>query len=322
MTGPPSISTLRLTGRLSVAFVLDLIRVGRAGREFIDSLIVLGIIQSNIGPLTRDPGLQRAYGSYEAVPPDELRRPVSISGLASSLRLPYETVRRRVAALVAEGTCETTPSGVYVSGAVLQNPAHREVVLATVDLIRRFYGRLRDLGGLEDLPAPDAAEPPLEADAPVRAIVRVSSDYVLRIVDLLSQHIGDLTRGVIFLDVLTANTEGLPDHECGDDDGLDAASFVPDHRRKPVRVATLSARLGIPEETVRRQAANLVTDGLCVRRPDGLLVPAATLARPRALGLMADNSAYVGRMFAGLARLGVTAAWERERIAARKTHQA
>lgn len=316
MTGPPSISTLRLTGRLSVAFVLDLIRVGRGGREFIDSLIVLGIIQANVTPLTRDPGLQRAYGSYDDVPPDELRRPVSVSALASSLRLPYETVRRRVAALVAEGACEMTAGGIYVSGAVLQTPEHRQVVLETVALIRRFYVRLRELGWLDDLPTANADSPPLEGAAPVRAIVRVSSDYVLRMVDLLCQHIGDLTRGLIFLDVLTANTENLSDAERGDPDGMDPGSFVPDARRRPIRVAALSQRLGVPEETVRRQAAHLVKDELCMRTPEGLLIPATVLARPTFMGLMADNNAYVGRMFAALARLGVTGEWERARLAA------
>lgn len=304
---------LRLIGRLSVAFLLDLVQVGRLDREFLDGVLLLTIVQANIAPLAHDADLQKTYSDYDAPPPDDLRRRVSVNAIAQSLRLPYETARRHITRLAAAGECEVTPQGVYVPAATLHSPRHRESVIGTYDLLRRFYFRLRDLGALSGLPAPDpAAALDPASNAPVRAVVRISSDYVLRMVDLLAIHIGDLVRGLILLAILRANTADFPDEIRGGEEGGPAA-FAPDEQRRPVRVAELSARLGVPEETVRRHAARLVQDRLCVRGPDGLVLPGHVLARPQFVQLMGDNHANVTRMFAALARLGVIAEWERQR---------
>ncbi|WP_334164954.1 hypothetical protein [Phenylobacterium sp.] len=315
MPQSPPLSRLRLVGRLSVALLLDLVQIGRLDREFLDGVLLLTIVQANIGPLTRDTDLQRTYGDYDAPPPDELRRRVSVSAIARSLRLPYETARRHIARLAAAGECEVTPQGVYVPAATLHSPRHREAVIGTCELLRDFYFRLRELDALADLPAAEpAAALNAASGAPVRAIVRISSDYVLRMVDLLAIHVGDLVRGLILLAVLRANTEDLTAEVRGRAaEGPDG--FTSDAMRRPVRVAELSARLGVPEETVRRHAARLVKDRLCVRGPDGLVLPSHVLARPQFVQLMADNHANVARMFAALARLGVIAEWERQRAA-------
>ncbi|HEY8572178.1 hypothetical protein [Phenylobacterium sp.] len=307
MTAQAPLTSLRVLGRISVAFLLDIIRTGRMDREFLDGLITLAIVQANVTPLASDPALQRAYADYESLPPDELRRPVSVSAVAQSLKLPYETVRRRVAAMARGGGFELTPQGVYVTGEMLNNPAHKAVMIANHDLIRDFYLRLRRLGALDEVAAIAAPDGP--AAQPVRAVARVSSDYVLRITDVICVQVGDLVRGLVLLDIIRANTEHLPDDERGTDLG-GPASFVPDELRRPVTVAALSTRLQVPHETVRRHVARLVEDRLCQKTPDGLLVPAHVLARENFVRLMAENHMHVRRMFAALARLGVTAPWE------------
>lgn len=316
MTPSAPLSQLRVLGRISVAFILDVVRVGRMDREFLDSLIVLAIVQANVTPVTGDRGLHRTYADYEQAPPDDLRRPVSVSSVAQSLRQPYETVRRRIAKLAQEDGFELTSQGIYVSRDALSGPEHRAMVMTNYQLLRDFYLRLRGLGALADVAAIAAVvEPAPDAAPPVRAVARVSSDYVLRVVDMLTQHLGDLVRGLVFFAVLVSNTEHLPDSERGSDEG-GPASFVPDELRRPVRVAALAARLELPEETVRRHAARLVEDRLCVRSAAGLIVPAHVLARPTFVRLMGDNNAHVRRMFAGLARIGVVAEWERHGRAA------
>jgi hypothetical protein len=210
---------------------------------------------------------------------------------------------------VAIGMCEMTGEGVFVSQAALHSSAHRAVIEATCAIIHRFHLRLRALGGLADIgPLAPACDP---AAPPVRAMVRISSDYLLRIVEALIQHIGDLPRGLVWFGVLTANTEHLPDRE-GGEEGTSPLDFVPDALRRPVRVAALAERPEMPQETVRRQAARLVADGFAVRTRQGLIVPAEVLARPNVLRLMAENHGHLRRMFAALAQLGVVAAWDRE----------
>jgi DNA-binding Lrp family transcriptional regulator len=309
MTPQAPLTRLRVLGRISVALILDIVDACRMEREFVDALVILAVVQANVTPVAGDPGLQRAYADYESPPPDALRRPVSISAVAQSLKLPYETVRRRVAQLAGEPGFELTPQGLVVRQEMLNSPAHRQAVVTNYQLIRDFYLRLRRLGALDEVAA--AAAPPQPGAAPpVRAVARVSSDYMLRIVDLLITHIGDVVRGLVFLGILRANTEHFADDERGSDAG-GPASFLPDELRRPVTVAALSARLGIPHETVRRHAARLVEDRMCVRGRDGLIVPAHVLARPTFVRLMGDNNGYVRRTYAALARLGVVAEWER-----------
>lgn len=308
MTPQVPLTRLRVLGRISVAFILDLIRTGRMDREFLDGLIILAIVQANVAPVLADQDLQRAYADYDSVPPDAVRRPVSVSAVAQSLKLPYETVRRRVSQLAAQPGVELTAQGIVINGEMLSSPAHRAVVVANYELIRDFYLRLRRLGALAEVAAGAAPAQP-GAAPPVRAVARVSSDYVLRIIDVLTANIGDLVRGLVFLAVISANTEHFGDEEQGTDDG-GPASFLPDELRRPVSVATVSARLGVPHETVRRHAARLVEDRYCRRSPEGLIVPAHVLARPNFIKLMGENNAHVRRMFASLAKVGVVAEWE------------
>src|SRR5678815_4986971 len=136
-------------------------------------------------------------------------------------------------------------------------------------LIRTLYFRLRGIGLLEDLPRPNG--PPFDPEhAPVRLVIRLSSDYLLRLAEPLNLHVGDLVTGLIMMDVIHANTEHLPDSEGGEaDGGWSPEGFVPDHLRRPVRVTTLSERLGIPHETVRRRLARLVAADRCERVGEG-----------------------------------------------------
>lgn len=311
MTPQAPLRRLRVLGRISVAFILDIVDACRMEREFLDALVILAIVQANVGPVAGDPDLQRAYADYDSPPPDALRRPVSISAVAQSLKLPYETVRRRVSQLADEPGFELTPQGVLVSQEMLNTPAHHAAIVTNYELIRDFYLRLRALGVLDEVAA---SAVPAQPGAPpaVRAVARVSSDYMLRIIDLLTTHIGDLVRGLVFLAVLRANTEHFADDDSGSDEG-GAASFLPDELRRPVSVAALSSRLGVPHETARRHAARLVEDRFCVRSRDGLIVPAHVLARPNFIRLMGDNNNYVRRMYSQLAKVGVVAEWERLR---------
>jgi hypothetical protein len=72
----------------------------------------------------------------------------------------------------------------------------------------------------------------------------------------------------------------------------------------------LAEQLRLPAETVRRHAADLIEDGLCVRTASGLVVTEATLMRPGLQLLFADNAANVHRLFAGLSERGVIQAWD------------
>lgn len=307
-------SSLRVAARLAIGFALDLVKLGGFGRDVVDGLLLMAITQANVALITRDPDLQRAYAGLDHAPPDALRRPVSINALASSLRLPFETTRRRVGALVKAGVLQSTPRGLIVPQAPLNSPFYRMGAEANYALIRDLYFRLRAIGLLDDLPRPNG--PPFDPEhPPLRLVIRLSADYLLRLVDPLNRTLGDLVSGLILMDVFHANTEHLPDTEGGaGGDEWTESGFVSDQDRRPVSAADIARRLGIPHETIRRRLVRLVAEDRCERRGDGYWVSARILARGLLADVLVNNQNDMQRMFVALADFGLPAEWERERL--------
>ena len=310
-------SSLRVAARLANAFALDLVKLGGFGRDVIDGLLLAAISQTNVAQITRSPELQRAYATLDQVPPDELRRPVSISAIANSLRIPFETARRRISTLIELGIVRTAPKGVIIPQGPLNSPFYRMAADAHYQLVRTLYFRLRRIGLLEDLPRPNG--PPFDPEhPPVRLVIRLSTDYLLRLAEPMSLHVGDLIAGLILMEVIHANTEDLADTDGGEADGdWSAEGFVADSRRKPIRTVALSERLGIPQETVRRRLNQLMKADRCVRLGDGFIVPSRVLAREPFIQFMVDNQSHLYRLYAGLADFSVLSEWEREILAIR-----
>ncbi|MBU1377617.1 MAG: hypothetical protein KKA30_16730 [Alphaproteobacteria bacterium] len=310
-------TSIRVAARLANAFALDLVKLGGFGRDVIDGLLMAAISQANVAQITRNADLQRRYATLDQPPPDELRRPVSISAIANSLRIPFETARRRITALIDAGVVRTAARGVIIPTSPLTSPFYRMGAEANYGLVRNLYFRLRGIGLLEDLPRPNgpAFDP---ADPPIRLVIRLSSDYLLRLAEPVSEHMGDLVTGLILMDMIHANTQHLTDADAGDPDGdWSPEGFVPDRMRRPVRAVLLSERLGIPQETVRRHLQRLVKADQCERKEDGYLAPARILARAPFVQYMLDNQSHLHRLYTGLADFGVLSEWEREILALR-----
>ncbi len=310
-------TTIRVAARLANGFALDLVKLGGFGRDVIDGLLMAAISQANVAQITRNAELQRAYATLDQPPPDELRRPVSVSAIANSLRIPFETARRRISSLVDLGAVRTAERGVIIPTAPLNSPFYRMGAEAHYALVRNLYFRLRGIGLLEDLPRPAAGAFDAE-HPPVRLVVRLSSDYLLRLAEPITIHMGDLVTGLVLMDTIHANTEHLDDGQGGQDDAAwTEDGFVPDNLRRPVRTTTLAERLGIPQETVRRHIHRLVETGRCERNANGYVVPARVLARQPFVQYMLDNQSHLHRLYAALGDFGVLAEWEREVLALR-----
>ncbi len=274
----------RAIGDISLAFLLDQVTISIGDLKPRDALLVLAINQANIAPLTRQPEARRLYGVLEAAAPDDQRRPVSVSAIANSLGLPFETVRRRVRRLEALDVCVVTTAGVIVPEAFLSSPGYLAALRDGHEHLLRFYRGLRSEDLLEPLPASNYA---LSEGIPMRAAARLISDYVLRIAEELMRLAGDLVNALVLLGV-ARGAEGS---------------------RRAASVASLSQRLQIPHETVRRHVAGLVHQGQCVRTSRGLVVTEEMLAGPGWAAFFRDNAVNVQRLFAGLAERGVIDAW-------------
>lgn len=269
---------------LSGAFLLDQVTTGMAGMDARDAMLVLAINQANIAPLTRDHDARSRYGALESPAPDGERRPVSLSAIASSLGLPYETVRRRVRRLETQGVCTVGPHGAVVPESFLASPAYLTSVVTAHARLRRFYEEVRAAGLMRPLPSSNY---PPEPTIPIRASLRPIADYLLRTAETLMGMTGDLISGVAFLAILSA---------------VDAQASS---------TSALARRLAMPPETIRRHCAELIANGWCERTGRGYAVTEQTWARQQLTAFVRSNSADAHRLFAALAERGLVEAWDR-----------
>ncbi|HEX3700968.1 MAG TPA: hypothetical protein VHV27_09875 [Phenylobacterium sp.] len=294
-------------GRASLGFILDIIAISRGPGDILDPLILTTVLEANLALVNQDPELQRRFGGVEAPPPDELRRPVSISAVAASLRLPYETVRRRLGRMASRGACEISRRGVVVPASVVSDPLYLMLAAARYERLKRFYFDLKALGAMAGVGGGSARIPAL-AEPPIRIGNRVISEYMLRVMDTIMRRVGDPLTGLILLEMARANAEHLAT------EAVDVEGPVADAVRRPIRTLALAKRLGLPSETVRRHVATLEAGGFCRRIEGGRLAALEQLGQGEAGGHgLADNLMNVQRLFAKLASLGVVAYWEAER---------
>lgn len=285
---------------LSMDFILDIRRISRRDRDLIDSLLFATIIASNVAPLTQDASLQLTYASSPA--PPEARRPVSVNAVAQSMRIPFETARRRIRAMEKAGILEVSARGVVAPPSILQRPDFIEGIVQRHERVGRFY---RDLAAAGVLGAIRAA-PSATADAPVLITNRLTWEYVLRMADEMISMMGDPLSGLILMEIVRHNIEGLGPGE------LSAWARDPAGVGRPARTAVFSASLGLSPETARRYVMGLETAGFCRRSKAGAVGVLPPQHAPALERIALDNLANIQRMFTRLGQLGVLAAFDGE----------
>jgi len=119
-------------------------------------------------------------------------------------------------------------------------------------------------------------------------VTRVSTEFHLRAIDLLTELQGDLIDGLIVL------------------------TLVHDQLKAPRRkgggsVRELSRRLGLPAETVRRRVQKLVKSGQCMSNEATVAVPAAVLRGRRISTFLRKVYVNTVRLLADLTRIDVAA---------------
>jgi hypothetical protein len=284
---------LREVTRLSLAFVLEAATSGMAGLATIDAVLVMAVNQANIAPLTRDSDARLRYGALDAPAPDDERRPVSVSAVAASLGLPYETARRRMGRLADRGVCVLAEAGVVVPQGFLGSESYLASARSLHERAWSFYRDARAAGLVGDLPASNY---PTDSGVPIRGAARLLADYLLRTSELFVSRFGDLVSSLIAMRLL-----------------LLALGTEPAAGRRGGSVAALAARRGIPAETVRRHVLEMAARGDCQRRRAEVSLPPGLLEAPAFTELLGDNAVNVSRLFAGLAERGVIEAWEKLR---------
>lgn len=303
------VGRLRLVARALAAYLLDTIAIARGGSDVLDTLLASAIIQANVADIGRHADVQVAFAEAEAPPPDEMRRPVSMNALAASLNLPFETVRRRVRAMVDQGFCRAVNGGVIVPAAVLAEPGRAQAAALGYERLRALYYQLSDLGLLDRLPPPTVDLAP--GVVPFRAVSRLVGAFVLRFVESVSRAGGPVD-ALILLEIFRSNTEAFTADQRGGE-GWEAGDMVDDARRRPVSVNEVARRIGMPAETVRRHVRRMAGRGWVVRVQDGFIVPARALSLPAVFPALATTGGNLQRLFGSLSQLGVLRIWDEAR---------
>lgn len=135
----------RAVVRVGTRWFLDGLANVRAfgGGDILDGLIMLAITDANTRHLNSDDG---RYGGARDVPPDAVRRPVSVYVVARELGMSYETTRRHVQRLIKAGQVERHEAGVVVPERVFSSPETLLLTSRTYTTTRKLVEAMRELG--------------------------------------------------------------------------------------------------------------------------------------------------------------------------------
>ena len=124
------------------------------------ALVFAAIVSANVQHIGHTTAASHRFGTLDQAPPNEERRPVSTHALAQSLGLPYETTRRNVNKLLAEGVCVRVPGqGLVIPTEYLLSTQNITNMIQCLQALQWFLASLRksgfDLNALADQSAPN-----------------------------------------------------------------------------------------------------------------------------------------------------------------------
>lgn len=239
--------------------------------------------------------------------PDRPPRPVSIRALSVSLGIPYETTRRKVAALEVAGVCRRADDGgVVATDAAFEGEAYRQDCREARQALAGVLAELRALGA-----------DPGRTDGPIRGEVQRSEDEIAEIVSAFTgaSILRMLESGVavwetmvntVMIAAMVMRNAGVVTHDpelarlyAG------AETPPPDSLRAPVTVADLAKQLGFTYDVVNRRMKAFMAAGLVHRERGGYLFSMEVQQRPEVLntGLMVVQRFY--QMLQTLRAMGI-----------------
>nr|QMS48171.1 hypothetical protein WG33_0370 [uncultured bacterium] len=138
----------RLALRVSTEYMLRSIDLmtNVVGGDLVKGLIFVAVVQANTQHIVSDDTMSQTYSEAEDKVPDGARRPVSVHALSVSLGIPYETTRRYVNKLLAEGYCTRVRRGLVVPVEVLSKPEMVVTLKRNFANLQRLMSALRRNG--------------------------------------------------------------------------------------------------------------------------------------------------------------------------------
>jgi biotin operon repressor len=117
--------------------------------DFLFALVLLGILSANNRRIIRSPEIAAAYPAITDVPAASHRAPISVTALARSLGLSYETARRKVHRLIDKGMCARTDDGLVLTDQALSGERFMELIRVGNANLRKLITALQRDGLIE-----------------------------------------------------------------------------------------------------------------------------------------------------------------------------
>ena len=141
--GTETPTNLRLKGIVVCDGLLRLCRLATDvfGNDLERFVVYLAVISAGTSHFQRDPELRARYADDPL--PDELRLGISRRAIADSVGLPRETVRRKIAGLIADGHVVEEDGLVKARGPVVEQGRNKEFLLAALKEFTRTAAELK-----------------------------------------------------------------------------------------------------------------------------------------------------------------------------------
>jgi DNA-binding Lrp family transcriptional regulator len=218
---------------------------------------------------------------------------ISINAISHSMNRPFETVRRHVNALIGDGLCVRTGTGVVVAPDLLDRPEMASMLAHLHDCLIWWIVQLRSY----DVPLPRGSQgSPYRPDITLAA----SIDLSLSAFESVGHYYADWLELAVVNAVMAASSRPITFDPTLARLYSEADTIPPAERRRAVSAAAVARALGIPYSTVRRQVIAATDAGMLVERDGGVIVDDAVLAGP---GVATAGSAAVTRSATLLGRL-------------------
>ncbi len=218
---------------------------------------------------------------------------ISINAISHSMGRPFETARRHINALIDDGLCVRTGTGVAVAPDLPDRPEIADLLAHLHDCLIWLIVQLRSY---------EVALPHSPQDIPYRPDITLAAsiDLSLFAFDSVGRLYTDWLEMAVVNAVMAASSRPITFDPTLARLYSEADTIPPAELRRAVSAASVARALGIPYSTVRRQVIAAIEADMLVERDSGVIVHDAILAGPR---VALAGSAAVSRAAALLGRL-------------------
>jgi DNA-binding transcriptional regulator YhcF (GntR family) len=266
----------RLIFRCVTAFMLALIsrQIRKHDGDFTRALVYMAAVQASRPP-------PRVGG------PADANRTFSVRAIAQSMRIPYETTRRKIADLEAAGLARRAGSrGYIVAPTLFEEEAYRADCLSNWQALQTLIAELRSLGFNFDAFGSGStlasARNLGDADL-VEATAVLANDFVLRVLESGVEPHGSILDSTIICVLIHINAELLTRDPDLARQYAGAETPPPDALRRPATITEVATSLGLTHETVRRRFRRYCQLGWARRVTGGYLYDIERMQQPEVL---------------------------------------